>query len=999
MAESIVRLRVDSKEYDNKIKRAEQGLLSLERELNKTGKSFEKADKDTVAYIGALGKMQTVSMSARGKVGELSSAFVNLSQVYGRMTDEAKKGEAGKALSSSLEQIKQRTIAAKHELEQLNGQLNVTKSNSGSIGGGGGNMKQMLGGIAGQFGMSAQMFTTVGAAATAAGVAFKLAGDNIRTALNFEKSMSLLSSLTGKTGRELEQLKEYSIELGSTSTLTASQVADAFRLIGSQQPQLLESGYALKEVTKNAITLSEAAGIDLATAAQTLSVSVNQMGGDSGNAARFINVLAAASQKGAGDISWLGEAITKSGTTAKAVGTEYEELVANLEQLAKAGYDASTAGTALRSIIMNLEKKASNEFKPSVVGLTQAFQNLSDANLTLTGYQELAGKMFAAQAKALAEAAGEAKKMTEEITGTNIAEEQAKTNTDNLDGALKSLSSAWEGLNLHVNSSSGGLKSFIDWCTDTVRVVDSLATSAGRASAALKGMNGGGNGQRTKVDKQIDYLAGSSHKDAVYHNAIANYNKQILDFQNAINKGGLNSLMAPIYQARIDALQQMKNEYMERAKTVINPAPRPKTAADYRKGLGAVLNPAASAPAADAGGKSDIPRRSAGGGGRTTTIEEVFPEGSMKALQKEMQELQKAQGLVTDAQAWKDYQQQIDEVTKKMNTLKGVTEADAGSLKGLSDEMAELRKERELMSDPISIAVQDEKIKQVQEEIDRLNGKVVTVEVDVDDLTPFEKLQESIRVEISDKNVEVDANSLHSLMKVAIENGIEDVDMDFSSLQEKMGEGLDIPDEAWTSLEAKINEKLKEMGIDPISLDMETGNLQKAGKDAAKGWQEAAGAISSVGSALQQVEDPSVKIAGIVAQAIANIALAFSKADIKEGSTGHIWTWIAATAAGVATMVSTIASIKSATSGYAEGGIVKGTTYSGDQIFAGEAMVNAGELVLNKAQQGNLATALRDNRGGGGGVELARVSGEQIYVAMNNFLRRSGRGELVTWKY
>ena len=101
----------------------------------------------------------------------------------------------------------------------------------------------------------------------------------------------------------------------------------------------------------------------------------------------------------------------------------------------------------------------------------------------------------------------------------------------------------------------------------------------------------------------------------------------------------------------------------------------------------------------------------------------------------------------------------------------------------------------------------------------------------------------------------------------------------------------------------------------------------------------------------------------------------------------------------MATMVSTIASIKSATSGYAEGGIVKGTTYSGDQIFAGEAMVNAGELVLNKAQQGNLATALRDNRGGGGGVELARVSGEQIYVAMNNFLRRSGRGELVTWKY
>ena len=198
----------------------------------------------------------------------------------------------------------------------------------------------------------AARFASVTAAVGAVGAAFR---SNIQTALGFEKSMSQLSSLTGMVGKDLEKLKGYAIDLGSTTTLSASQVADAFKLIGSQQPQLLASGEALKSVTKNAITLAEAAGIELAEAASTLSVSINQMGGDSANAERYINVLAAASQKGAGDIAWLGEAITKSGTTARAVGTDYEELVANLEQLAKAGYDASTAGTALRSIIMNLE--------------------------------------------------------------------------------------------------------------------------------------------------------------------------------------------------------------------------------------------------------------------------------------------------------------------------------------------------------------------------------------------------------------------------------------------------------------------------------------------------------------------------------------------------------------------------------------------------------------------------------------------------------------------
>ena len=45
---------------------------------------------------------------------------------------------------------------------------------------------------------------------------------------------------------------------------------------------------------------------------------------------------------------------------------------------------------------------------------------------------------------------------------------------------------------------------------------------------------------------------------------------------------------------------------------------------------------------------------------------------------------------------------------------------------------------------------------------------------------------------------------------------------------------------------------------------------------------------------------------------------------------------------------------------------------------------------------GNLASQLQDSTRGSNGI--ARVSGEQIYLAMNAYLRRSGKGELVTWK-
>jgi hypothetical protein len=57
-------------------------------------------------------------------------------------------------------------------------------------------------------------------------------------------------------------------------------------------------------------------------------------------------------------------------------------------------------------------------------------------------------------------------------------------------------------------------------------------------------------------------------------------------------------------------------------------------------------------------------------------------------------------------------------------------------------------------------------------------------------------------------------------------------------------------------------------------------------------------------------------------------------------------------------------------------------------------MANAGELVLNKAQQGNLASQLQG--GGIGDLNLtATIKGEQIRLALNNNGRRTGRGEYV----
>ena len=79
---------------------------------------------------------------------------------------------------------------------------------------------------------------------------------------------------------------------------------------------------------------------------------------------------------------------------------------------------------------------------------------------------------------------------------------------------------------------------------------------------------------------------------------------------------------------------------------------------------------------------------------------------------------------------------------------------------------------------------------------------------------------------------------------------------------------------------------------------------------------------------------------------------------------------------------------------HAANGYVPGNNYSGDQV---PALLNSGELVLNKAQQNALANELKGN--GMQNLNLHGViEGEKILLAVNRSLKRKGKGELVTWK-
>ena len=286
-----------------------------------------------------------------------------------------------------------------------------------------------------------------GAAAAAAAIA-GIGVASVKANRQFEKSMSDLSAITGATGKQLEFLETQALAIGAATSLSASESAEAFKLIASAKPDLLESGAALTAVTKSAVTLAEAAGVTLPDAARTLGSALNQFGADASEADRYINVLAAGSKFGAAEVTEVAEALKVAGVSAASAKIPFEQANAAIQSLAAVSIKGSEAGTALRNIILKLETGADQNLRPSVVGLTGAISNLADMNLTASELVKQFGLENVNAAQALIDMSSETEELTTKLTGTQTALEQSSTRTDNLDGDLKRLASSTETLTL-----------------------------------------------------------------------------------------------------------------------------------------------------------------------------------------------------------------------------------------------------------------------------------------------------------------------------------------------------------------------------------------------------------------------------------------------------------------------------------------------------------------------------------------------------------------------
>lgn len=250
MADVITRLKLDSGEYDNKIKRATQGLLQMEQECRKVGGTLAILEKDQLDYVKSLGNMETVSRTARGRISELSNAYVELAVQYRRLTEEEKKGDYGKALNSSLTQLKGRLNEAKNELAEVEGEMKGASA-------AGVDFNSVLSSLGQRFGINSELMgaltsgTLATTAAVTAGAAAVVAATKMWADYNDElnRQTNVTTVTTGLKGDDADNLtigvralaRTYDVDFREAIN-AANTLIQQFGVSGEQALSLLQDG-------------------------------------------------------------------------------------------------------------------------------------------------------------------------------------------------------------------------------------------------------------------------------------------------------------------------------------------------------------------------------------------------------------------------------------------------------------------------------------------------------------------------------------------------------------------------------------------------------------------------------------------------------------------------------------------------------------------------------------------------------------------------------------
>ncbi|MEX6151113.1 phage tail tape measure protein [Providencia hangzhouensis] len=470
LAETLRQSKQQLKELNNQAKQID-GFKKTKQSLDSASQAYQQA----TAKVSRLAReLSTVQNPTKAQSRELDRAKVAAAKF------KAETGTLSASLQRQREALKSSGISTR-QLSQAQIKLN---SNIASTSRRLQQQEQQLKRVANQ---EKRMSAAKNSYQNAVGVRNKMAGSGagmlasgvglgyaakkvLVPGYDFEIGMSKVQALTrlDKNSDDYKMLREQARDLGATTAFTANEVAQgqAFYAMAGFKPE------QIKNAMSGTLSMSLAGDIDLATTADIGSNILTGFKLNSNEMNRVSDALVATFTRSNTNLTMLGDTMKYVAPVASGLGVDLETAAVAAGKLGDAGIQGSMAGTGLRSILGRLAeppKMAGEALDKLKIKTRDAKGNLRqftdilaelDKKTKKMGTAERAGlfkhiageEAFSALSVLVDQAgSGQLQAMIAEIKAAKgEAEKVAKTMTDNLDGDLKNLTSAYEDVGIQI---------------------------------------------------------------------------------------------------------------------------------------------------------------------------------------------------------------------------------------------------------------------------------------------------------------------------------------------------------------------------------------------------------------------------------------------------------------------------------------------------------------------------------------------------------------------
>ncbi len=379
------------------------------------------------------------------------------------------------------------------EWKKCNAELTQTKNRLRELKGNAGETQSVLGKMSSGYSTLVGKFMMGYAAVRGF---FSLFSGGFKKIKEFEQANVNLSTILGVHVSKMTALTKSALELGRTTEYTASQVTNL-------QTELAKLGFGQQQIlqmTKPVLQFATAVGAELPEAAALAGATLRAFDKDATETDDVLATMAVATNKSALSFNYLQTAMSIVAPVAKTFGFDVKDTTALLGTLANSGFDASSAATATRNILLNLAdangKLAKELGKPvrSLPDLIDSLKKLDTKGVDLAKTLELTDKRSVAAFNTFLRGAddmAELRNSLQDVDGElkRISEERLNS----VEGSIKLMKSAWEGLMLSFYNSKGFMKFAIDGIT---KIIEALTHIIGPSESLTD-----------QFEKQLDRVA------------------------------------------------------------------------------------------------------------------------------------------------------------------------------------------------------------------------------------------------------------------------------------------------------------------------------------------------------------------------------------------------------------------------------------------------------------------------------------------------------------